>query len=169
MALASVRSPLTRAPSSGSRIRQELNAKGEGAYKLSVNDFIIKAAALALQKKPTCNSAWFGDYIRQYGLSFFLCMLLWALCGCVVCAPAHLPDDLTRRYNNVDINVAVSTDEGLFTPIVQDADKKGLATIANTVKDLATRAKEKKLQPQEFQVLVICSLSHTRAYAETSR
>jgi pyruvate dehydrogenase E2 component (dihydrolipoamide acetyltransferase) len=101
------------------RIRQELNAKGEGAYKLSVNDFIIKAAALALQKKPTCNSAWFGDYIRQ--------------------------------YNNVDINVAVSTDEGLFTPIVQDADKKGLATIANTVKDLATRAKEKKLQPQEFQ------------------
>ena len=47
-------------------MRQELNAKGEGAYKLSVNDFIIKAAALALQKKPTCNSAWFGDYIRRY-------------------------------------------------------------------------------------------------------
>jgi pyruvate dehydrogenase E2 component (dihydrolipoamide acetyltransferase) len=101
------------------KVRQELNAKGEGAYKLSVNDFIIKAAALALQKKPTCNSAWFGDYIR--------------------------------RYHNVDINVAVSTDEGLFTPIVQDADKKGLATIANTVKDLANKAKEKKLQPHEFQ------------------
>jgi len=48
------------------RIRQELNAKGEGAYKLSVNDFIIKAAALALQKKPTCNSAWLGDFIRRY-------------------------------------------------------------------------------------------------------
>lgn len=54
------------ASSSSSRVRQELNAKGEGAYKLSVNDFIIKAAALALQKKPTCNSAWFGDYIRRY-------------------------------------------------------------------------------------------------------
>lgn len=52
----------------------------------------------------------------------------------------------------MDINVAVSTDEGLFTPIVQDADKKGLATIANTVKDLANKAKEKKLQPHEFQV-----------------
>lgn len=77
------------------KIRQELNAKGEGAYKLSVNDFIIKAAALALQKKPTCNSAWLGDFIR--------------------------------RYHNVDINVAVSTNEGLFTPIVADADKKGLA------------------------------------------
>jgi len=101
------------------KVRQELNAKGDGSYKLSVNDFIIKAAALALQKKPTCNSAWFGDFIR--------------------------------RYHNVDINVAVSTDEGLFTPIVQDADKKGLATIANTVKELATKAKEKKLQPHEFQ------------------
>jgi pyruvate dehydrogenase E2 component (dihydrolipoamide acetyltransferase) len=101
------------------KVRQELNAKGDGSYKLSVNDFIIKAAALALQKKPTCNSAWFGDFIR--------------------------------RYHNVDINVAVSTDEGLFTPIVQDADKKGLATIANTVKELATKAKERKLQPHEFQ------------------
>jgi pyruvate dehydrogenase E2 component (dihydrolipoamide acetyltransferase) len=101
------------------RLRQELNSKSDGSYKLSVNDFIIKAAALALKKKPTCNSAWFGDYIR--------------------------------RYHNVDINVAVSTDDGLFTPIVHDADKKGLASIANTVKELANKAKEKKLQPHEFQ------------------
>jgi len=64
-----------RHSSSSSRVRQELNAKGEGAYKLSVNDFIIKAAALALQKKPTCNSAWFGDYIRRYVHPRFSCRL----------------------------------------------------------------------------------------------
>ena len=68
----------------------------------------------------------------------------------------------THRYHNVDINVAVSTDEGLFTPIVQDADKKGLATIANAVKDLANKAKEKKLQPHEFQVR-----THTHTHART--
>jgi len=101
------------------KLRQELNIKSDGSYKLSVNDFIIKAAALALQKKPTCNSAWLGDFIR--------------------------------RYHNVDINVAVSTDDGLFTPIVHDADKKGLVAISNTVKTLADKAKERKLQPNEFQ------------------
>jgi len=101
------------------KIRADLNAKGEGKYKLSVNDFIVKAAALSLRKKPIANSAWMGDFIR--------------------------------RYHNVDINVAVSTDDGLFTPIVFDADKKGLISISQNVKDLATKAKEKKLQPSEFQ------------------
>jgi len=68
----------------------------------------------------------------------------------------------------VDINVAVSTNEGLFTPIVADADKKGLATISNTVKELADKAKEKKLQPYEFQVklnllLLLSMLMHSFA------
>lgn len=101
------------------KIRAELNAKGEGKYKLSVNDFVVKAAALALRRKPVANSAWMGEFIR--------------------------------RYHNVDINVAVSTEDGLFTPIVFDADKKGLIDISQNVKDLATKAKEKRLQPSEFQ------------------
>jgi pyruvate dehydrogenase E2 component (dihydrolipoamide acetyltransferase) len=137
-------------------VRQELNAKGEGAYKLSVNDFIIKAAALALQKKPTCNSAWFGDYIRRYVHPPVLVPALGGSRRLTRLTTRDTTRNATRhnthRYHNVDINVAVSTDEGLFTPIVQDADKKGLATIANTVKDLANKAKEKKLQPHEFQV-----------------
>lgn len=56
-----------------------------------------------------------------------------------------------ERYNNVDINVAVNTDQGLFTPIVKDADKRGLADIANAVKTLAEKAKAGKLSPAEFQ------------------
>jgi pyruvate dehydrogenase E2 component (dihydrolipoamide acetyltransferase) len=56
------------------------------------------------------------------------------------------------RFTTVDINVAVNTDQGLFTPIVKDADKKGLADISNTVKTLATKAKNNKLVPSEFQV-----------------
>lgn len=56
------------------------------------------------------------------------------------------------RYNNVDVSVAVSTDRGLITPIVFKAEQKGLAAIAIDVKSLATRAREGKLQPHEFQV-----------------
>ena len=55
------------------------------------------------------------------------------------------------RYNNVDINVAVNTEKGLFTPIVKDADKIGLSSISNKVKELADKAKSNKLQPSEFQ------------------
>lgn len=101
------------------KLRADFNAKAEGKYKLSVNDFIIKAAAVALKRKPAANSAWMGEFIR--------------------------------RYHNVDINVAVNTDDGLFTPIVFDADKKGLISISETVKELARKAKERKLQPSEFQ------------------
>jgi pyruvate dehydrogenase E2 component (dihydrolipoamide acetyltransferase) len=102
------------------KLRADLNSQANGKYKLSVNDFIIKASALAMHKVPTVNSSWNEQFIR--------------------------------RYHNVDINVAVNTDQGLFTPIVKDADKKGLAAIANSVKSLAEKAKENKLQPGEFQV-----------------
>ena len=57
-----------------------------------------------------------------------------------------------NRYNNVDINVAVNTPDGLFTPIVPDADKKGLLAISNNVKELATKAKERKLVPADYDV-----------------
>jgi len=101
------------------KLREVLNEQSKGAYKLSVNDFIIKAAGLALKQVPECNSQWLDTSIR--------------------------------RYKTVDISVAVSTPSGLITPIVKNADAKGLSTISNTVKDLATRARDNKLAPNEFQ------------------
>lgn len=87
--------------------------------KLSLNDFIIKASALACLKVPSVNSSWQDTFIRQ--------------------------------YNSVDISVAVSTDSGLITPIIFGAEKKGLVEISNDVKALAKKARDGKLQPQEFQ------------------
>ena len=92
-----------------------------GDFKLSVNDFIVKAAALALKKVPECNSAWYGDFVRQ--------------------------------YETVDVCIAVATPSGLITPIVSDADKKGLVSISGKVKELAARAKINKLKPEEYQVI----------------
>lgn len=102
------------------RAREQLNEmlKSENT-KLSVNDFLIKASALACQKVPQVNSSWQDTFIRQ--------------------------------YNSVDISVAVSTDAGLITPIIFGAEKKGLIEISNDVKALAKKARDGKLQPQEFQ------------------
>uniref|UniRef100_A0A453QB58 2-oxoacid dehydrogenase acyltransferase catalytic domain-containing protein n=5 Tax=Aegilops tauschii TaxID=37682 RepID=A0A453QB58_AEGTS len=90
-----------------------------GGKKISINDLVIKAAALALRKVPACNSSWMNDFIRQ--------------------------------YHNVNINVAVQTEHGLFVPVVRDADKKGLATIADEVKQLASRAKDNSLKPEDYE------------------
>ncbi|KAK2353199.1 Dihydrolipoamide acetyltransferase, long form protein [Trifolium repens] len=102
-------------------LRAQLNSLQEasGGSRISVNDLVIKAAALALRKVPQCNSSWTNDYIRQ--------------------------------YHNVNINVAVQTDHGLFVPVVRDADKKGLSTIGEEVKQLAKRAKENSLKPQDYE------------------
>uniref|UniRef100_A0A2I3HQQ0 Acetyltransferase component of pyruvate dehydrogenase complex n=1 Tax=Nomascus leucogenys TaxID=61853 RepID=A0A2I3HQQ0_NOMLE len=100
-------------------IRKELNKILEGRSKISVNDFIIKASALACLKVPEANSSWMDTVIRQN----------------------HV----------VDVSVAVSTPAGLITPIVFNAHIKGLETIANDVVSLATKAREGKLQPHEFQ------------------
>uniref|UniRef100_A0A8C4LCL6 Acetyltransferase component of pyruvate dehydrogenase complex n=1 Tax=Equus asinus TaxID=9793 RepID=A0A8C4LCL6_EQUAS len=100
-------------------VRKELNKMLEGRSKISVNDFIIKASALACLKVPEANSSWLDTVIRQN----------------------HV----------VDISVAVSTPAGLITPIVFNAHIKGLETIANDVVSLATKAREGKLQPHEFQ------------------
>jgi pyruvate dehydrogenase E2 component (dihydrolipoamide acetyltransferase) len=100
------------------KFRTELNAKSD-AYRISVNDFVIRAAALALRQVPAANASWSDEAI-----------LLW---------------------ESVDIAVAVALDDGLITPIVKNADRKGLATIANETKDLAARAREGKLRLEEFQ------------------
>jgi pyruvate dehydrogenase E2 component (dihydrolipoamide acetyltransferase) len=100
------------------KIRSELNAKSD-AYRISVNDFVIRAAALALRQVPAANASWSEDAI-----------LVW---------------------DSVDIAVAVALDDGLITPIVKMADRKGLAAIANETKDLVARARAGKLKLEEFQ------------------
>ncbi|MCB9991461.1 MAG: pyruvate dehydrogenase complex dihydrolipoamide acetyltransferase [Rhodospirillales bacterium] len=99
--------------------RKQINEQANGAYKLSVNDFIIKACANALQAYPAANVSWTDEAVLQYA--------------------------------NADISVAVSTPNGLMTPIVKAAEGKGLRQISEEVKDLAGRARENKLKPEEFQ------------------
>uniref|UniRef100_A0A8D8X203 Acetyltransferase component of pyruvate dehydrogenase complex n=2 Tax=Cacopsylla melanoneura TaxID=428564 RepID=A0A8D8X203_9HEMI len=102
------------------KLREQMNkALEKRGAKLSINDFVIKATALASRRVPEANSSWQDTFIRE--------------------------------YHTVDVSVAVNTDKGLFTPIVFDADKKGLVDINNDVKTLAAKAKEGKLQPHEFQ------------------
>ncbi len=104
-------------------LRATLNAKspkdGPGAFKLSVNDFIIKAAAVALRRVPKTNASW--------------------------------TDEGIALYDDVDISVAVAIPDGLITPIIRQADRKGLAAISNEMKELVARAKIGKLKPEEFQ------------------
>lgn len=99
--------------------RKEMNDAANGEFKLSVNDFIIKASAMALKAYPAANVSWTDDAIHQ--------------------------------YLNADISVAVSTPTGLITPIIKTAEQKGLVGISSEMKDLAGRAREGKLKPEEFQ------------------
>ena len=99
------------------KARADVNAQAEA--KISVNDFVIKAVALALRKVPAVNASW--------------------------------SEDAVLRWNNVDVSVAVALDDGLITPIIRNADQKGLAQISAEMKDLATRAKANKLKLEEFQ------------------
>jgi pyruvate dehydrogenase E2 component (dihydrolipoamide acetyltransferase) len=99
--------------------RKQINAEADGAYKLSVNDFLIKACAQALHNYPRANVAWSEDGLLQ--------------------------------FKHADISVAVATDNGLITPIVKQAETKGLREISEEMKDLATRAREGGLKPEEFQ------------------
>lgn len=99
-------------------LRQQLNAKSD-SYKLSVNDFVVRACALALRKIPQANAIWGGDKIL-----------------------------LSKTF---DVSVAVALDAGLITPIIRNADQKGLSQISAEMKELATRAKAGKLKPEEYQ------------------
>ena len=102
------------------KLRADLNARSD-AYKLSVNDFVVRASALALRKLPKVNASWMGTAIRY--------------------------------YKTVDISVAVAVEDGLITPIIRNADQKGLVALSVEMKGLAARAREKpmKLQPHEYQ------------------
>ena len=104
-------------------VRKQMNEKapteGAAAYKLSVNDFIVKAAALALIRVPGVNASW--------------------------------TETALLKHKHADIGVAVALDFGLITPIVFQAETKSLAAISREVKELAVRAKAKKLKPAEFE------------------
>ena len=102
------------------RVRGEINKGLEArGVKTSINDFIIKACALALQKVPTANAVWAGDRVLQMEAS--------------------------------DISVAVAIEGGLVTPVLQDAEAKPLSQLAVEMKDLAARARNRKLAPHEYQ------------------
>ncbi|MDR6808969.1 pyruvate dehydrogenase E2 component (dihydrolipoamide acetyltransferase) [Dyadobacter sp. BE34] len=98
-------------------LRPQLNEVATA--KISFNDMVIKACAVALKQHPAVNSAWLGDKIR--------------------------------KYNYVNIGVAVAVDEGLLVPVIREADKKTLSAISGEVKDLAGKAKDKKLQPKDWE------------------
>lgn len=88
------------------------------SVKISFNDLVIKACAMALKKHPAVNSSWMGDFIRT--------------------------------YDHIHIGTAVAVDEGLIVPVVRFASEKSLSDIAQTSKELIKKARDKKLQPQEF-------------------
>jgi pyruvate dehydrogenase E2 component (dihydrolipoamide acetyltransferase) len=105
--------------------REDINATapkdkdGKPAYKLSVNDFVIKALALALQRIPDANVSW-----TEAGM---------------------------LKHKHSDIGVAVAMPNGLITPIIRDAENKSLSVISNEMRELAGRARARKLKPQEYQ------------------
>jgi len=99
-------------------LRKQINAKLSDDEKISVNDIIVKVAAMALQKHSFVNASY--------------------------------QDKTIRFYEQADIGVAVAVDEGLITPVVRGANLKGFAEISAEIKDLAAKAKAKKLQPEEY-------------------
>ncbi|OWB85559.1 hypothetical protein B5S33_g4228 [[Candida] boidinii] len=103
------------------KLRASLNASANDRYKLSVNDLLIKAIALASKRVPEVNSYYLEN------------------------------ENCIRQFDNVDVSVAVATPTGLITPIVKNANFKGLQAISKEIKDLGKRAKENKLKPEEFQ------------------
>ncbi|MBW8618009.1 MAG: 2-oxo acid dehydrogenase subunit E2, partial [Hyphomicrobiales bacterium] len=105
--------------------REEINANapkgadGKPVYKLSVNDFVIKALAVALMRVPEANVTW--------------------------------TENAMLKHKHADVGVAVSIAGGLITPVIRKADLKSLSAISNEMKDLAARARNRKLKPEEYQ------------------
>jgi pyruvate dehydrogenase E2 component (dihydrolipoamide acetyltransferase) len=101
--------------------REELKSAGEGAdtAKITVNDFVLKAAVQAAVKVPRVNASFDGDAFVQYA--------------------------------DVDLGIAVAIEDGLLTPVIRAAQNKSLREISELVKDLATRARNKRMKPEEFQ------------------
>jgi len=101
------------------KMRKELNGQAPEGVKISVNDMLIRACALALKHVPEANASYTPDGIAM--------------------------------HKHADVAVAVAIDDGLITPIVRGAENKGLSTISSEMKDLAGRARDRKLKPQEYQ------------------
>ncbi len=99
------------------QLREQMVAAGD-QFKVSVNDIVIKAVAIALTRHPECNAHWMGDHIRYF-------------------AAAH-------------VGMAVATDDGLIVPVIRDAQIKGLGAIGKEARELAKKARERKLTPDEF-------------------
>jgi pyruvate dehydrogenase E2 component (dihydrolipoamide acetyltransferase) len=100
-------------------LRERLNQRLEkDGGKASINDFVIKAVAVALARHPEVNASW--------------------------------ADTVIRRHGRVHIGVAVAVEDGLITPVIRDADRKGIGQIAGEVRELAGRARERKLKPDEY-------------------
>lgn len=97
------------------RVNRILESRGA---KASINDFVVKATAMALTHHPECNAWWQGDSVRQ--------------------------------FNHVHIGIAVAVPDGLITPVVRNAHMKGLAQIGAEIREMAGRAQEKKLKPDEY-------------------
>jgi pyruvate dehydrogenase E2 component (dihydrolipoamide acetyltransferase) len=97
------------------RVNQLLESRGA---KASINDFVVKATAMALTHHPACNAWWQGDSVRQ--------------------------------FNHVHMGIAVAVPDGLITPVVRNAHVKGLAQIGAEIREMAARAQEKKLKPDEY-------------------
>ncbi|MFO7894722.1 MAG: pyruvate dehydrogenase complex dihydrolipoamide acetyltransferase [Longimicrobiales bacterium] len=106
---------MTRMMAVRGRMNERLEDQG---LKVSVNDLIIKAVAIALRRHPEVNAQWHEDHIK--------------------------------RFHKVDIGVAVAVEDGLITPVIRGADQKGAAQIGAEVREMAGRAREKKLQPEEY-------------------
>ncbi len=102
---------------SAMKIREEAKALEE-QLKLSVNDIVVKASAMAIRRFPKINVAFAGDHLVQLG--------------------------------SIDVGIAVALEDGLITPIIRDADQKGLAEIASESRDLAERARKRALRPEEY-------------------
>ena len=103
------------------KLRKDLNAAAEaaGTAKVTVNDFILLAAARAAKQHPKVNAAFAGDSVVEYG--------------------------------SVNLSVAIAVEDGLITPVIRDAQKLSLREISTAVKDLAVRARSKKIKPEEYQ------------------
>ena len=97
--------------------REALKGLGEGP-RVSFNDIILKAAAMALRQHPACNAWWQDDHIRY--------------------------------WNEIHVSMAVAVDEGLITPVIRHTDLKSLREIAAETRDMAARARERRLKPEEY-------------------
>lgn len=100
-----------------SQMREQMLAQGD-EFKVSINDIVMKAVAIALARHPECNAHWNGDHIRY--------------------------------FSRVHLGMAVATDDGLIVPVITDAHIKGLGQLGREARELAKRARERKLQPSEY-------------------